>query len=297
LVLFGLGPIHAATEWPGPSYGSPAQALATLVAAIRSGGSAEIETALGSDSKDLVSSGDPVADKEAQDRFIAAFDEKHAVIRKSNIQAVVLLGKASWLFPLPIVKTRQVWHFDAAAGREEVLDRRIGRNELNAIELCRTYVEAQDAYAADPRPDRARPDYAQRLLSSPGSRDGLYWPAAQGETQSPLGPLVASARAEGYPAGDQDQAARLPYHGYFFKILTRQGKAARGGAHDYIVADHMIGGFALVAFPARYGDSGIMSFIVNHDGVVFQKDLGPDSLAIAGAMTEFDPAKGWIRQK
>jgi hypothetical protein len=281
---------------PPPTYGSPQQAVEALVSAMRAGGADQIEKALGPHSEDLVSSGDPVADKEALDRFIAAYDEKNAVLLESKSKALLMLGAQSWVFPVPIVKAGHAWRFDPSAGREEVLDRRIGRNELNAIEVCRTYVEAQNEYAHDDRFAKSLPEYAQKLMSAPGARDGLYWPETAGEAQSPFGPLVASARAEGYSANGADESAAKPYHGYLYRILTRQGKAAPGGAHDYVVDGHMIGGFALIAFPARYGDSGIMSFIVSHDGVVYQRDLGPDTVAAAKKISEFNPEKGWVKQ-
>jgi hypothetical protein len=281
------------------TFAAPEPAAQALIHAMRDGGTGDLAKILGPQSEEIISSGDTVADQEARATFVAAFDETHAIVSEGKNKVLLMLGAAAWPFPIPIIKTAQKWRFDAAAGREEILNRRIGRNELNAIDVCRTYVEAQAAFVHDGRADNALPEYAQQFLSAPGSHDGLYWPAGAGEEQSPLGPLVASARAEGYDpdrAGDSNADSRKPYHGYIYKILMRQGSAAPGGAHDYVVHGHMIGGFALVAFPARYGDSGVMTFIVNHDGVVYQKDLGPKTFAEANGMTAFNPEKGWEKQ-
>ena len=199
-----------------------------------------------------------------------------------------MIGREDWPLPIPIVQKDGQWQFDTAAGRQEILARRIGRNELAAIQVALAYVDAQYDYANLTR-DGAQSVYAQKFFSSPGKKDGLYWPAAQGETDSPLGSAVAAATAVGYRVG----GARTPFHGYYYKILTRQGAAAPGGAVDYIVNGKMIGGFALVAYPAQYGNSGVMTFIVDHDGVVYEKDLGPNTAKIASAITAYDPDSTW----
>jgi len=290
------GPASAADPTPQPTFASPSQAVDALLAAMRGGKAAEMIGILGPRGEDIVSSGDPVADQNAEAKFIAAYGEMNKIVLmdKDNSRAQLRLGSDEWPFTVPLVKVGAVWRFDSAAGLTEILDRRIGRNELNAIEVCRTYVEAQNEYADADRLAGGLLEYAQKIRSTPGKHDGLYWPAAADEEKSPLGPLVASARAEGYDtAGEGDGK---PYHGYRYKILTRQGKAASGGARDYVAKGHMIGGFALLAFPARYGDSGIMTFIVSHDGVVYQKNLGPETATVAGAISEFNPDQGWTKQ-
>ena len=214
---------------------------------------------------------------------------------ETNERAVLVIGNREWPFPIPLVKQGGAWRFDTEAGAEEILNRRIGRNELGAIEVCRAHVDAQREYASKDRNGDGILEYASRFRSSPGQRDGLYWPVGPDEETSPMGPLMASAQAEGYFTQQLPGHERQPYHGYYYRILTRQGEDAPGGAYDYIVRDRMIGGFALVAFPAKYGASGIMTFIVNQDGVVYQSDLGPDTEAIARQMTEFNPDTNWKR--
>jgi hypothetical protein len=204
----------------------------------------------------------------------------------------LVIGKDDWPFPIPLKKVDDRWRFDTAAGKEEILNRRIGQNELSTIQTMLAYVDAQGDYAQLKRQQSGTAEYAQRILSSPGKKDGLYWPTAAGEPTSPFGPLVAAARTAGYRRAAKAQGP-TPYHGYFFKVLTGQGPNAPGGAADYIVKGRMIGGFGLVAWPARFDDSGIMTFIVNHDGVVYQKDLGPQTAKIAPTISRFDPDQSW----
>jgi hypothetical protein len=204
---------------------------------------------------------------------------------------VLSIGKDDFPYPIPLVKEGSVWHFDTKAGEEEILDRRIGHNELIAIEVCHAYVEAQREYAAKNASSSGKGEYAQRLHSSAGAHDGLYWAAAAGADESPFGPLVASAEAQGY--GTNAAGIRTPYHGYYFRILKRQGASAPGGAKDYVVNGHMTGGFAMVAFPAKYGDAGVMSFIVNQTGIVFEKNLGPGTDVSARQITAYDPDESW----
>ncbi len=294
LLWVAMGDPARASDKMQKTFASPQTAAEALVEAMRSDKTDDLIMILGPQSRDLVSSGDPVADKDAEEKFIAAYGEMNKIVSEGKSKALLVLGTDAWPFAVPLVKSGGAWRFDGAAGREEILDRRIGRNELNAIEVCRTYVQAQNEYARRDRLASGFQEYAQKFQSSPGKHDGLYWLAGPNEEESPLGPVVASARAEGYdPAAAASGTGRQPFHGYLYKILTRQGKAAPGGAHDYVVKDHMIGGFALVAFPARYGDSGIMTFIVSHDGVVYQNNLGPDTSAVANRMTEFNPDQGW----
>jgi hypothetical protein len=252
---------------------------------------ADLEKILGPSGGKLIYSGDRVADKEGREKFAAAYAEKHAIDKPSDTKAILVVSANEWPFPIPLVKQGDSWRFDTKAGAEEILNRRIGRNELNAIRVCGAIVDAEHDYASKDRIGAGYLEYAQKFMSSPGKRDGLYWPATAGE-ESPIGPLVVSARAEGY-GGKGAHEKRSPYHGYYYRILKRQGKDALGGPHNYVVKGHMIGGFALVAFPAKYGDSSVMTFIVNQDGVVYEKNLGPNTAAIARAMTNYDPDASW----
>jgi Protein of unknown function (DUF2950) len=271
------------------SFKTADEAADALVSAARAGDRKALLTVLGRDGADIVSSGDPVADVSARNRVLEAYDAKHQVVMEGNDKAVLVIGREDWPFPIPLVRKDGSWRFDTAAGREEILYRRIGRNELDAIETCLAYVDAQQEYAE--RGVAGSGVYAQRIVSRPGKKDGLYWPAQSSTDESPLGELAASAAAEGYRAGQQ----RAPYHGYYYKVLTRQGPNAPGGALDYVVRGNMIGGFALVAYPAEYRNSGIMTFLVNHQGNVYEKDLGPDTARIAAGMTAFNPDNTWRR--
>jgi hypothetical protein len=293
LWLLGSGlALHAApAAAKQTAFATPEQAVERLVAAARAGNGKELLTILGPGSDSLLRSGDRVADSQARQRFIAAYEEANGITQEGDNRAVLVVGKDDWPFPIPIVKHGTQWQFDSSAGAKEILSRRIGANELSAIEACRAYVAAQRDYAEKDRNHDGYVEYAQKFLSSPGRQDGLYWPAAEGAEESPLGPLMVSARAEGYST--EASKSRRAYHGYYYKILKAQGPAAKGGAYSYVVKGHMIGGFALVAFPARYGSSGVMTFIVNHDGIVYQKDLGPRTAELAGNMTRFNPDSSW----
>jgi hypothetical protein len=271
---------------------SPEAAAEALAAAAATDQPAALLQVLGPAAGKLVRSGDPVADHESRANFVAAYQAGHKIAPEGENRAVLEIGSEEWPFPIPIVREANGWRFDTAAGEQEILNRRIGRNELNAIEVCRAYVDAQRDYVAARAKAGGILEYAQKFISAASQHDGLYWPTGTDEEPSPLGVLVAQARAEGYDAGRHHQQP-TPYHGYFYRILTQQGKDAPGGAYDYVANGHMIGGFALVAFPASYGDSGVMSFIVNQDGVVFEKNLGPDTAAIARQMREFNPDPSW----
>jgi len=269
------------------TYSSPEDAAAALAAAVKTGTRPAILKVLGSDAEDIVESGDEVADAEARQRFITGYDARHSIKAEGNKKAILILGPEDFAFPIPLINNKGGWEFDTAAGRTEILYRRIGRNELDAIQTSLAYVDAQNEYADKDRSEGAGV-YAQRIISSSGKKDGLYWPASDGDA-SPLGELVAQASAEGYKAGE----GRTPYHGYYYRILTQQGPHAQGGALDYVVKGKMIGGFALVAYPAEYGNSGVMTFLVNHAGTVYQKDLGADTTMLARRMTSFDPDQTW----
>ena len=264
-------------------------AVDALVSAARSNDRKALMEILGRGSSDIVSSGDPVADTASYQRFFSAYDAKHQLSMEGDNKAIMIIGQEDYPFPIPIVRENGTWRFDADAGREEIVYRRIGGNELDTIQTSLAYVDAQNDYAEKDRTGSGKGVYAQHIVSSPGKKDGLYWPDVQGEDQSPLGELAAEAAKQGYRVG----AGRIPYHGYYYKILTKQGAAAPGGELDYVVNGKMIGGFALVAYPAQYRNSGVMTFIVNHNGQVYQKDLGPHTTAIAEKMTSFNPDKTW----
>jgi hypothetical protein len=278
---------------PGETFASPDIAIQALVASIRSGTADDILKVLGSDATRMINSGDAAADQASRAAFLASYDDSHRISLETDARAVLIVGKDDFPFPIPVIRANSSWRFDTQAGEAEVLSRRIGRNELSAIETMQAFVAAQREYAMEDR-DGAGLQYAQHLLSSEGAKDGLYWPANDDEPESPLGPLIADARAEGYaPQAGQPS----PYHGYVFRILTSQGPAAAGGAMEYVVDNRMIAGFALLAIPAEYGNSGVMSFIVNHDGVVFEADLGPDTSQAAAEILQFNPDAQWSKIK
>jgi len=267
------------------SFKSPDDAASALAAAIRSGSKSEVLKVLGNDGEDIIDSGDEIADQAAREKFVAAYDAKHTV-KVAGKKASLILGTDDFSFPIPLIQTKGAWEFDTSGGRQEILYRRIGQNELDAIQTSLAFVDAENDYADKDRGEGPGV-YAQRIISSPGKTDGLYWPSENNE--SPLGQLAADASAEGYEASRDPR----PYHGYYYRILTRQGASAPGGEMSYIAKGKMIGGFALIAYPAEYGNSGIMTFIVNHAGTVYQKDLGKDTDAAAKAIVSFDPDKTW----
>lgn len=267
-----------------PAYAMPQAAVDDLVAAVRASDLTAMRRVLGPASRALIESGDAVADAKGRARFLAAYDAR-ATLEQGDDRATLLIGEKDWPFPVPLRKTSRGWSFDATSGAQEWLDRRIGRNELSAIQVCLAYVDAQREYAQTAGNDGGVRQYARKLSSSAGRKDGLYWPTPDGTTPSPLGPLVAKAHAEGY--------TKQPYHGYYYRVLLAQGPNAPDGAYDYVVKGRMLGGFALVAYPAKWGASGVMTFIVNQDGVVYEKSLGARTTAIARAMSRFDPDASW----
>ncbi len=267
---------------------TPDDAAKALGAAAKSGDVRAVMRVLGTEAAELATSGDPVADAAVRKQFLQSYETKNRIAMDGDDKAMLIVGEGDWPFPIPLIRRNETWRFDAAAGRQEILQRRIGRNELSAIQACRAYVDAQEEYAEKDRTGTGVGVYAQRIVSRPGRKDGLYWPTQAGD-ESPLGEFVARASAEGYRLA----GGRAPFHGYYYKILTRQGPNAKGGAMDYIVRNRMIGGFALVAYPAEYDNSGVMTFIVNQDGVVYEKDLGPNTAGLAGNMTAFDPDQTW----
>ncbi len=267
----------AAAQMPKPSLGQtfadPEQAAAALVAALRTDKLDAVKGVLGPGTDKLLSSGDPYSDTGERHRFLEAFDKKHQIVEIEQGRATLRVGDGDWPLPIPIVKAADgTWHFDAEAGAQVLVDRRIGGNELAAIRACLAYVEAQKAFHAMTEKS-GQPEYAQLLAGTAGRHDGLYWPSREGERESPLAPLMAQAVEEGYP-GERAAGKRVPYHGYFFRVLTAQGASTPDGARSYIANGRMTGGFALVAWPALYGASGIMSFVVNQDGTIFKRILG-----------------------
>jgi Protein of unknown function (DUF2950) len=248
--------------------------------------------------KALISSGDEVADRSSEERFLRGYEEKHRLVPQGD-NVILQVGQADWPFPIPIAKKGDTWRFDTDKGREEILNRRIGENKLNTIQVLLAIVDAQREYAMQDHDGDALHQYAQKFRSDPGKRNGLYWETQAGETPSPLGPLVAKAKQEGYGKKGKKQSTEqpAPYHGYVFKILTAQGPHASGGPYDYVVKGKMIGGFAVVAYPATYGSSGVMTFLVNHNCMVYEKDLGKNTAKTVAAVRTFDPDKTWKRME
>lgn len=292
LVLTVLGcvssPMSNRTEFT-----SPESAAKSLVDALRADDRDRLDEILAPAADDILSSGDPIADRADAARFLALYDAGHRIQAESDGVHTLIVGQANWPFPVPIVKSQRKYVFDAETGREEILNRRIGRNELNAQQVCLAIIDAQREYVALRPMGGDLPVYAQKLVSDSGKRDGLYWPTAEGEPASPLGPLVASAATEGYGSSTAPTPARPAYHGYQYRLLTSQGAHANGGALPYLVDGRLIGGFAVVAYPAQYGNSGIMTFITNHDGIVYQRDLGPETEIRAQQLKSFDPGPEW----
>jgi hypothetical protein len=282
--------VSASAAFAQQDYKSPQDAVDSLVATARSGDMKAALDVLGKDGEDIISSGDKVSDDAVRARFVASYDKKHQITMAGDARAMLVIGDNDYPFPIPLERNKNgTWSFDTDEGRREILYRRIGHNELDTIQTALAYVDAQKDYADKDRTGSGPGVYAQRFISTGGKKDGLYWPTAQGEVESPLGELFAQASRQGYHAGE----GHSPYHGYYYKILTKQGPAAAGGAVDYIVNGKMIGGFGLVAYPAEYRNSGVMTFIVNYAGQVYQKDLGPNTADIAEKMTSFNPDPTW----
>jgi len=276
------------------TFASPDEAVKALVEAAKSNNRSELLAIFGPAGKELISSGDKVQDKAGCQKFLKAYEEMNKLETMTPDLVLLHVGADDWTFPIPIVKKDNVWLFDTKEGREEILNRRIGRNEMGAVEVLREYVDAQREYASKDRGGDGVSGYAQRLVSTKGKENGLCWEPKEGQEESPFGPLIAKAACEG-SGGKTGSGEPSPYYGYYYKILKGQGKHATGGAYDYVVKGKMILGFALVAYPARYGNSGVMTFIVNHEGIVYEKDLGKNTEKIAKAIKTFDPDKTWKR--
>ena len=271
------------------SFKTPDAAVEAFVAALQKDDLATLQNLLGPGTEELISSGDPVQDNLDRERFIAAYQQKHSIADEPDGRKTLVVGDNDWPIPIPLVNKDGQWYFDGQAGVDEVIYRRVGTNELGAIAVARGFVDAQNEYAAEGRDGDPPGVYALKLISDEGMQNGLYWPTAEGEPPSPAGEFVAAAAAEGYRRGE----SRTPYHGYYYRMLYKQGPNANGGEKEYFVDGVLTGGFALVAWPADYGSSGVMTFIVNQDGVVFQKDLGEDTATAVDALQSFDPDGSW----
>ncbi len=270
------------------------EAVAALIMAARSKETNALLDVLGAEAEPSVHSGDPVQDTHARERFLQAYETAHSLETGVTGEVTLEVGEDKWPFPFPLVEKDGRWRFDTAAGTEEIVNRRVGENELATIQSCLAFVDAErEYYLLNPENDSLL-HFAQKLISTDGKKDGLYWSASGEEIPSPLGEAFAHARGEGYLQSANPKAE--PFHGYIYRLLSKQGANAKGGAYDYLVNDKMMGGFALLAFPTEYGSSGVMSFMVNHDGVVFSKDLGPDTAKVAAAMDAFDPDESWKRE-
>ncbi len=286
----------APTTAPEPqrSFASAEEAVSAFVAALRDHLDADLHAILGPEGDRVIDSGDRIADRELHERFVALYDAKHAIDQKTPGHAELDVGPNDWPMPIPLVEDNGRWTFDTKAGAQSVVDRRIGRNELSAVRTLLASVDAQHDYFERARQANGGGEYATRMFSSPGGHDGLYWPVDEGESESPLGPLVDAARDAGYP-GESVAGKPIPYEGYYFRILKAQGPNGDGGAKSYVQSGHMTGGFAFIAWPAMFASSGIMTFIVGPDGDVYQKDLGKQTARLAAAMTTFDPDLTWSR--
>ena len=292
VAVAAVGFVFAASAAAGErTFASPEKATAALAAAWQSDQTDELLAIFGPEGKKLVRSGDPVAERLASKRLVSAYAEGHHLETENARKVVIVLGKDEWPYPIPLVRRQAGWTFDVKAGEEEIIDRRVGRNEMNAIKVCHAYVEAQRDYANRDPLGNGEHEYAQRVASSERQHDGLYWRLSGNDKESPLGPLVATAEVQGY--GAASAAGRAPFHGYYYRILTRQGRNVSGGTRDYVINGHLTGGFALIAFPAKYGDSGVMTFIVNQNGIVFKKNLGPNTSSVARRVTQYDPDLTW----
>lgn len=283
----------AATNQSEPRvFRSPGSAAAALVEAARTDDLKEMTAILGSDAKEIISSGDPVADNNAREEFTRRYDQMHRLAYDDQGRVILYIGSENWPLPIPIVKRGDGWAFDSAAGEEEMLYQRVGKNELFTIDVLEELADAQDEYASREHDASGVAQYAQTIFSSPGKKNGLYWPAKEGEPESPIGPLIADATAQGYQRDPSGRPA--PFHGYYYKVLTGQGADAPGGASDYVVDGKMTRGFAFLAYPADYRASGVMTFMIDKAGVVVEKDLGPDTEKLAPAITTFNPDSSWF---
>jgi DUF2950 family protein len=294
MILFApllLTPLASADDSASQrSFPSPDAAVSALVAADKADDTKSLSSTLGPDSDQILSSGDPVADKNAREDFARRYQEMHRLAYDDQGRVILYIGAGNWPVPIPLVKKDSGWVFDTAAGKEELLFRRIGRNELFTIKVLEDLVDAQSEYASAAH-DGAESQFAQKILSDPGKHNGLYWETTEGQPESPIGPLIARAIAEGYKKDSGGNP--IPFHGYYYKVLERQGKNAPGGAKKYLVDGKMTNGFAFLAYPAEYRASSVMTFMINQDGVIVQKDLGSDTAKMANTIADYNPDKTW----
>jgi hypothetical protein len=280
-------PTRSVAQQPGQkTFSSPEDASNAFFTAVQSNDEKVMLDILGPEGKHIVSSGDETEDAQSRANFVQRYQQMHRLVKEPDGTTVLYIGAENWPTPIPLVNNGHSWYFDAEAGKNEILYRRVGRNELSAINVCQELVAAGKEYYSS-----QHNEYPQKILSDEGQHNGLYWKSAAGEPRSPVGPLVAAAVTEGY--APSRSGAPTPYRGYYYHILTRQGENAPGGAKDYIVSGKMVEGFAFVAYPAKYRSSGVMTFIVNEDGAVYQKDLGKETDVLAKAMKEYNPDSSW----
>jgi len=292
LLFFVNIPSSFAQSGNEKTFASPGDAVLTLYKAVKSGDSTTTNAIFGSNAGPILHTGDDVADRNMAANFLRHYDQMHRVVIEPDQTATLYTGAENWPFPIPLVKNASgAWYFDTEAGKKEILYRRIGTNENDTIEVLHALVDAQQEYASTTHDDNKVKGYASKVFSDEGKHNGLYWKTSDNEPPSPVGPLLAQATGEGYT---RKQGEPLPpFHGYYYRLLTKQGSAAKGGARDYSVNGQLTKGFAFVAYPADYRNSGVMTFIVNQDGVVYEKDLGADTATVASAMSEYNPDKTW----
>ena len=284
-------PSSLAQQGNEKTFATPGEATLALYTAVKSGDGQTVAAIFGSNSNDILHTGDDVADKNMADNFIRRYEQMHRVVIEPDQTATLYIGAENWPLPISIVKNSSgAWYFDTESGKKEILQRRVGANENDAIEILHALVDAQHDYASETHDGEKTKHYALKFLSDEGKQNGLYWKTADNAPQSPIGPLLVSATSEGYTP---QQGKQAPFHGYYYRILTGQGAAAKGGARDYVVDGELVRGFAFVAYPTEYRNSGVMTFIVNQSGVVFQKDLGPQTSDLAATMKQYNPDDSW----
>lgn len=273
------------------TFASPGEAALALFTAAKAYDGQTIMVILGANSSDIIHTGDEVADKNMADNFVRRYEQMHRVVVEPDQSVTLYIGAENWPLPIPIVKNSSgAWYFDTESGKQEILQRRVGTNENDAIEVLYHLVEAQQNYGSEVRQAETTKHYALKFLSDDGKQNGLYWQTSDNDPPSPIGPLLAAAASQGYK---EKQGQSTPFHGYYYRMLTKQGAAAKGGALDYVVNGTLTRGFAFVAYPAEYRNSGVMTFIVNQSGIVYEKDLGAQTSDLAAAMQDYNPGAGW----
>jgi Protein of unknown function (DUF2950) len=287
---FACFPSRMAAQQPGEkTFSSAGKACHALLEALQAQDEAALLTILGPDAKEIVSSGDPAEDKQNRDEFVQKYKQMHRMVNEPDGKTILYIGAENWPTPIPLVHKGSEWYFDTAAGKQEILYRRIGRNELSVIQVCHELVDAEKEYYSQPHDGESARQYAGKLFSEPGKHNGLYWEARAGQPESPIGPMVAAAAVDGLP-GDANQEPK-PFQGYYFRILN--GEKTSSGGKSYVVDGKMTGGFAVVAFPAEYRSSGVMTFIVDQDGVIYEKDLGPRTVVVAKKLARYSRDATW----